>query len=72
MGSVRVDAQRPDQASLARRQQLREDSEVIAAGCADLQRSVHVDPDHVPARGDPQLSLAGKQYLPGLVLLAAD
>jgi hypothetical protein len=33
---------------------------------------MHIDPDHVPAWCEPQLALAGKQHVPGLVLLMAD
>ena len=36
------------------------------------QSAVHVDADHVPARCEPHLALAGEQDVPGLVLLAAD
>jgi hypothetical protein len=45
---------------------------VIAAGGANLERCVHVDPDHVAPRRKPQLTLAGEQHLPGFMLLAAD
>jgi hypothetical protein len=33
---------------------------------------MHVDADHVAARREPQLALAGKQHVPGLMLLLAD
>ena len=33
---------------------------------------MHVDPNYVTARREPQLALAGEQHVPGLVLLAAD
>jgi hypothetical protein len=52
--------------------QLRDHDHVTAAGRGDLQRCVHVDPDHTPARREPQLVLAGKEHIPGLVLLPAD
>ena len=44
----------------------------MAAGSGELERSMHVDPDHAPARGEPELALAGEQHVPGLVLLPAD
>jgi hypothetical protein len=44
----------------------------MTAGSGELERSVHVDPDHMPARREPQLSLAGEQHLPAFVLLTAD
>jgi len=73
MGSICVGgAQRLDKARLGCGQQLREHSEVRAAGGAHLQRCVHVDAGHVAARCKPQLSLAGNQHLPNLVLLPAD
>jgi hypothetical protein len=65
-------AQRLDQTRLGLRQQFREHSEIRAAGGADLQGCVHVDPDHVPSRRKPQLALAGEQNIPGLVLLLAN
>jgi hypothetical protein len=33
---------------------------------------MHVDPNYATARPQPQLSLARKQHVPGLVLLSAD
>jgi hypothetical protein len=33
---------------------------------------MHVDADHVAARGKPQLALASEQHVPGLVLRMAD
>jgi hypothetical protein len=33
---------------------------------------MNVEPDHVSARREPQLALAGEQHVPGLVLLRAD
>jgi hypothetical protein len=60
-----------DQASFGRRQQLREDLKIPAAGGADLQRCVHVDADHVAARRKPELALAGYKHLPRLVLRQA-
>ena len=44
----------------------------MAAGCREGERSDHVDPDQVAARGKPQLALAGEQHVPGLVLLPSD
>ncbi len=64
--------QRLDQTRLCWRQQLREHGEVMAAGSGDLERGMHVDADNVPARRQPELTLAGEQHLPGLMLLAAD
>ena len=61
-----------DQAGLGRREQLREHRELIAARRGELERGLQVDPDHVTARGEPQLALAGKQHLPGFMLLSAD
>ena len=69
---TRIDTQPLDQASLGRRQQLREHCEVRAAGGSNRERHIHVDPDHMPGRRKPQLALAGEQHGPGLVLLAAD
>jgi hypothetical protein len=71
-GSICISAQRLDKASLRRRQHLREDRELAAAGGAKPERGVHVDADHVPSRRKPQLDLAGEQNIPGLVLLLAD
>ena len=67
-----VSRQRLDQPRLGRRQQLREQREIVAAGNGELERTMHIDPDHVPAWCEPQLALAGKQHVPGLVLLMAD
>jgi hypothetical protein len=61
-----------DQASFGRRQQLREDLKIPAAGGADLQPCVHVDADHLAAWREPQLALAGEQHVPRFVLLSAD
>ena len=72
MGSVRVGAQRLDKTGLGRRQQLRKHCEVTVPGVREAERRVHVDADHVAARHQPQLALAGEQHVPGLVLLAAD
>jgi hypothetical protein len=33
---------------------------------------IHVDPDHMPARREPQLPLAGEQNIPGLMSLRGD
>ena len=44
----------------------------MAAGGADLESSVHVDAGDVPARREPQLSVAAEQHVPGLMLLLAD
>ena len=44
----------------------------MAAGCREGERSDHVDPDQVAARGKPQLALAGQQHFQGLMLLAGD
>jgi hypothetical protein len=57
---------------LGRRQQLREDFEIAAAGRSNPERYAHVDPGRVPARRKPQLALAGKQCVPRPVLLPAD
>jgi hypothetical protein len=67
-----IATQRLDQTRLGGWQQFREHGQVSAAGGADFQRCVHIDADHVPARGEPQLALAGQQNRPCLVLLAAD
>jgi hypothetical protein len=66
-GRISVAGNRRHQARLGRRQQLREHSEVTAAGGPDPQRRVHVDPDHMPARRKPQLPLASKQHVPWVV-----
>ena len=66
---IRPPTQRPDQTRLRGRQQLREHSEIRAAGGANLQRCVHVEADHVPARCEPKLALAREKHLSGLVLL---
>src|SRR5688572_21612527 len=39
---------------------------------AEPERCVHVNADHVTARRQPQLALAGEEHVPGLVLLSAD
>jgi hypothetical protein len=44
----------------------------MATGGADFQHCIHVDADHLPARREPQLPLAGEQHVPRLVLLLAD
>ena len=44
----------------------------MAAGAREAERHVHVDPDHVAPRREPQLALAGEQNIPNLVLLSAD
>jgi hypothetical protein len=67
-----VHRQRIDQPRFGRRQQLREDREIAAAGGAKPERGVHVDADHVATRRQPRLALAGYQHLPGFVLLPAD
>jgi len=67
-----VATQRLDQASLGRRQQLRQHSEVTAASCSEPERGMHVDPNYVTARREPQLSLPRQQDVPDLMLLAAD
>ena len=72
MGSVRVDAQRLHQTGLGSRQQFREHTEVTAAGSGELERSLHVDADHVVAGREPQLTLASEKHVPSLMLLAAD
>jgi hypothetical protein len=72
VGPTLVGTQRLDQASLRRRQQLRERSNVMAPPSRKPERSAHIDADHVAARREPQLALAGEQHVPGLVLLPAD
>jgi hypothetical protein len=72
VGSICIGAQRLDHASLGRRQQFRKHGDVIAAGGADLERCVHVDPNHVTTRREPQLALAAKEHVPRLMLLPAD
>jgi hypothetical protein len=67
-----VATQRLDQPSLGRRQQLREQREVRAAGGTKLKRGAHVDSDHMPTRREPQLALAGEQHVPGFMLVPAD
>ena len=37
-----------------------------------LERSIHIDADHVSTLREAQLALAGEQDVPGLVLLQAD
>lgn len=44
----------------------------MAARKGELERGMHINPGHVPARCEAQLALAGKQHLPGFMLLAAD
>jgi len=63
MGSLCVGAQRLDHAGLGSRQQFREHSEVEATGGGEAERGVHVDADHVAARRQPQLALAGEQHV---------
>ena len=67
-----VSRQRLDQPRLGRRQQLREQREIVAAGNGELERTMHIDPDHVATRREPQLALAGEQRVPGFVLLPGD
>jgi hypothetical protein len=67
-----VAAQPLNQTRLGCGQQLREHSEVRSSGGGHLQRSVHVDADHMPTRPQPQLPLARGKDAPGLVLLLAD
>ena len=69
---IRFGAQGLDQARLRRGQQLREHIEVIAAERAEPERSAHIDADHVSARREPELTLAGEEHVPGLMFLAAD
>jgi hypothetical protein len=61
-----------DQTPLGGREQLRKHSEVGAARTGELERSRHVDPNHVPAWRQPQLTLAGEKHFPSFVLLPAD
>jgi hypothetical protein len=72
MGSIRVGAPRLDQAGLGCGQQLREHREVIAADRAQPECSAHFNANDAPARREPQLALAGKEHIPGIVLLPAD
>ena len=72
MASICVSAQRLEQAGLGRRQQLRQDRKVAAAGGANLERCVHIEPGHMSARRQPQLTLGGEQDITGLVLLYGD
>jgi hypothetical protein len=44
----------------------------VAASFGEPERSIHVDADHVSAWREPELTLAGKEHIPGLMLLAAD
>jgi hypothetical protein len=67
-----VDKQRFDHPGPGRRQQLREQTTVVAAGSAKPEYGVHVHADHVAARREPNLALASQQNIPGLVLLSAD
>ena len=67
-----IATQRLDQTRFSCRRELREHGEITAASRRDLQRSVHVDPDHVAARREPELTLAGEQHVPGLMLLMGD
>jgi hypothetical protein len=61
-----------DQTPLGGREQLRKHSEVGAARIGELERSRHVDPNHVPAWRQPHLTLAGEKHFPSFVLLPAD
>jgi hypothetical protein len=61
-----------DETRLGRGQQLREHSEITVASRSELERGVHVDPDHIATRRQPQLSLAGEQHVPGFMFLSAD
>jgi hypothetical protein len=67
-----VGRQRLDQTRLGRRQQLGEHGEIAATGGGKPERRVQIDADHVAARREPQLALAGEQHVPGFVFLAAD
>ena len=67
-----IATQRLDQTRLGSRQQFREHGKVAATSRCDPERCIHVDPDHVAARRQPHLSLAGEQHFPGLMLLLAD
>jgi hypothetical protein len=60
MASIRVGAQRLDQASLGGRQQLREHGKVAATRRGQPERCTHIEPDHMPARRKPELALAGE------------
>ncbi len=71
-GPIRFGAQGLDQSHLRCGEQLREDFKIAAAGGSDPERCAQVDPDHVPARREPQLALTGEQHVPVFVLLAAD
>ncbi len=64
--------QRLNFTGLGRRQQFRERREVAAAGGCEPERRVQVDPDHMAARGEPRLALAGEEHVPRLVLWAGD
>ena len=44
----------------------------MVAGSRDPERSIHIDADHMTARREPQLALAGEQRTAGLMLLTAD
>jgi hypothetical protein len=68
----RPGAQRLEQASLCRRQQLGKRGETVPTRSADLQGSVYFDANDVSARRQPQLALASEQHGPSLVLLPAD
>ena len=57
---TRIGTQHRDQASLSRRQPLREHLEVMAARLGHAEDCIHVDPDHMPAWRQPQLALAGQ------------
>jgi hypothetical protein len=72
VASICVGAQRLDKACLGSRQQLRKHAQVIAAGGGELECCIHVNPNHVPALREPQLSLAGKQHFPGFMFLLTD
>ena len=67
-----IATQRLDQARLGRGQQIREHCEITAAGAREAERCVNLDADHMPARREPQLALAGEQHVPGLMFLSAD
>ena len=60
------------QPGLCRRQQLGKRGEVAATSRGQPERRTDIDLDHMHARCEPHLALAGEQDVPGFMLLPAD
>jgi hypothetical protein len=58
-----VSRQRLDQPRLGGGQQLRKRREVVTASSREHECRIHVDPNHVTTRREPQLALAGEQHV---------